>query len=573
MVEKRWSVAPVEADLRDRLAREIGSSPILATLLLHRGISSVEEARRFLDPKLIDLHDPLLLPGMERAAVRIQEAVARKERTAICGDYDVDGLSATALLVEFFRLIGHPVITSIPHRIEEGYGLKPEAVRRLAAEGVRLIITVDNGSSAVEEIALAGELGIDVVVTDHHQVPAPPPAPLALVNPWAEGSAYPFPHLAGVGVAFKLVWAIGQRFSRAKKLAPELREFLLEALAFAALGTISDVVPLIGENRILACHGLRALERTPRPGLRALVEAARKGAAEPLTSEQVAFRIAPVINAAGRLGNADVALRLLLSASPEEARALAGQLDGENRRRQRIEEEILRSVRERVRSEVSLDRDRAIVLADRSWHAGVVGIVAARVAEEFCRPTLLIALDGDTGRGSARSIAGVHICEALARCRSHLIAFGGHAHAAGVEVAGDRVDSFRAALMEAIPIPPSEMVSELSLEAEVALDELDRTLLAELDRLGPCGRGNSQPLFLARALSVAGAPRVMGQLGQHLSFYVRGGEAPALKAVAFGSGALAGSLAGPLDLAFLPMVNRWQGRESIELNVKAIRQS
>jgi single-stranded-DNA-specific exonuclease len=581
VVEKRWRVAAVDGAERDRLAGELRCSPLVAALLLRRGIQSPEEGTRFLDPKLLDLHDPLLLPDMGLAAERIERAVRDREPVAVCGDYDVDGLSATALLVEFFRLLGAPLRTHIPHRMEEGYGLSTAAVLRLAEEGVRLIITVDNGSSAAEEIALASARGVEVVVADHHQPSAVPPTPLALVNPWAAGSRYPFPYLAGAGVAFKLVWAISQRFSRSKKLSPEFRRFMLDGLALTALGTISDVVPLSGENRILAKHGLLALERSERPGLRRLVEYALRGKEEPLTAEQVAFRIGPAINAAGRLGSAESALRLLTTSSDEEARGLVALLEKENRRRQRIEGEILASVRARVRSEVDLAAERAIVLADPAWHPGVVGIVASRVVEEFHRPALLIALDGDRGRGSARSIAGVHIFDALGKCSAHLLGFGGHAYAAGVEVLAKSVEPLRRALGAAISLAPEEMVPELDIEAELALADLSPGLLSELARLEPHGAGNRPPLFAARSLEVAGSPRSMGQDGRHLSFFVKSGDpraagGAALKAVAFGRGGIAPSLLGPgarIDLAFQPMVNRWGGQERIELNVKEIRSS
>jgi single-stranded-DNA-specific exonuclease len=592
VVDKVWRVVPVDPAVRDRLAGELRVSPILAALLLSRGIGDAGEAGRFLDPRLAHLHDPLLLPDMERAAERIERAVGGGESIAVCGDYDVDGLSATALLVEFFRLLGKTVRTHVPDRLSEGYGLGRAAVSRLADEGVDLIITVDNGSSAVEAISLAASRGIDVVVADHHQPPEVPPPALALVNPWAPGSRYPFPYLAGVGVAFKLVWAISQRFSRSKKLSQPLRDFLLDSLALAALGTISDVVPLCGENRVLAKYGLRRLEETKSPGLRQLVEYAKRGRVEPLLAEHVAFRIGPAINAVGRLGNAGEALRLLTTSSEEEARRLVTVLDRENRRRRQIEAEIHADVRRRVEAEVDLELDRAIVLADPKWHPGVIGIVAARVVEEFCRPTLLIALDGGQGRGSARSIANVHICEALQRCSAHLIAFGGHAHAAGVEVAAGSVDALQRALNDAIPIPPSEMVPALEIEAEVGLPDLSPALLAELSRLEPFGSGNRPPLFAVRGLEVAGTPRIMGQDGAHLSFFVRSAFPPrsprgdgesrepspqaALKAVAFGRAHLSPTLSSQgrrFDLAFRPMINRWGGSERIELDVKEIRTS
>jgi len=474
-------------------------------------------------------------------------------------------------------------------------------MEQLAGEGIRLIITVDNGSSAVEEIALARGLGMEVVVTDHHQVPAVPPPAIALVNPWLKGSQYPFPGLSGAGVAFKLVWALSQRFSRSKKVSPEFRDFLVEALSLTALGTISDVVPLEGENRILAKHGLLSLEKSNHPGLRCLVAYGLRGNRGPLTASHVAFRIAPTLNAAGRLGDADLALRVLLTSSPDQARDLVAALEGENRRRQRIEEDILRTARDRVRREINLATDRAIVLADGGWHVGVLGIVASRLAEEFCRPTILISIDGDRGRGSARSIQGVDICSALKDCAEHLLGFGGHEGAAGVEISPRRIDSFRQALNEAIPLPPGDMVPQVEIELEVELRELSMGLIRELQSLEPHGYGNRSPVFLCRGLELAGEPRVMGQTGQHLSFLVRSGKgsrsssrdnsqdrarrsisrslsgiSPVLKAIAFGWGKEANGIAAsdtPVDLAFGLIRNSWGGEERLELQVKEMRRA
>jgi len=587
VVEKKWSFAVVDRAVRDRLATELNVSPILAGLLLNRGVSTADEAARFLSPRLADLHDPFLLPDMEPAVERIVRAVRNGEPIAICGDYDVDGLSSTALFVEFFRRVGTEVQTYIPNRIEDGYGLNATAVNRLANASIRLIITVDNGSSAGEEIELASARGVDVVVSDHHPPSDPLPRPLALVNPHHPASRYPFPHLAGVGVAYKLIWAISQNFSRSRKLSPEFREFMLEGLALVALGTISDVVPLHGENRVLAKFGLAALAESRRPGIRRLVERALRGEEEALRAEHVAFRIGPAINAVGRLGQAESGLRLLTTGSSVEADTLIADLESANRRRQEIERGITATVRDRVLAEVDLSRARAIVLADAGWHPGVVGIAAARAVDEFHRPTILIALNGKTGRGSARSIPGVNICEALGRCRQHLIGYGGHAYAAGVEIAADSVEGLRHSLQEAILSAPAEMLKVLDIEAEVSLNDLNQPLLSELERLEPHGAGNRAPLLATRELKVAGEPRPMGQDGRHLTFYVRGlapsaGEGstghpasrPAYRAVAFGRGESYRRLLAtgrPIDLAFRPRLNRWGGNERIELNVEEVR--
>jgi single-stranded-DNA-specific exonuclease len=572
VVEAKWRVHEAAAESREDLSRRLSCSPLLATLLHRRGVSGAEEARRFLSPKLGDLHDPFGLPDMERATERILRAVRSREPIAIFGDYDVDGISSTCLLHDFFRFIEYPVAYRLPDRLLEGYGIRAEAVRELAATGVKLIITVDNGVTAVKEVETANELGVDVVVTDHHQPGAVLPRAAAVVDPWAPGSTYPFQDLAGVGVTFKLVWALAQRFSRSTKLSPPLRDFLLESLALVALGTISDVVPLLGENRILAKFGLLALEKTQRPGLRMLVSSVlREG--EKLDAAHIGYRIGPRINAAGRLGKADAAIRLLLTRDREEAARLAAALDGENRRRQEIERSIYHEAREQVGRLVDVDSARAIVLAGEGWHPGVIGIVASRIAEEFCRPTVLLSLDGERARGSARSIPGVDLLGALECCGRCLLAFGGHSMAAGLEVDARRVDELREALGDAIPLAPREMVHEIEADCEVRLSDLTLDALGELSYLAPHGQGNPEPVFLLDGIDVVGEPRLLGADSRHLAFHVRDRSA-VRRAIAFGKGDLYPRLARPgarVSLLLEPQLSSWQGRSDIELKVRELR--
>jgi len=572
VVEKRWRIREAESEASARLAREIPCSPLVSKLLAKRGIADPGSAHRFLHPKLSHLHDPFALPGMTPAIDRIEEAIRRREPIAIFGDYDVDGISSTCLLQDFFAFIGYPVSYHLPNRLVDGYGLRSSNVRELAARGVKLIITVDNGSSATEEVELAALLGVDVVVTDHHLVPSDVPRAVAVVNPSAPGSSYPFKDLAGVGVAFKLIWALCQRLSRQTKVSDRLRAFLLESLALVALGTISDVVPLVGENRVLAHFGLRALEETKRPGLRRLVDSVRsRDEGARLEASHVGFWMGPRLNAAGRLGRAETAISLLLSQEDDEAQNLADTLESDNRRRQEIEREILESARELIRENVDLERDRAIVLGGEGWHAGVIGIVAARIAEEFARPTLLLTLDGERARGSARSVPGVHICRALASCAGHLAGFGGHEMAAGVEMSPQRIDDLRRALNEAITLRPEEMVPEIEVDAEVSLLELTPQALAEISLLEPFGHGNPRPLFVLRDAQVAGQPRLLGQEGRHLSFHLRQGGLT-LRAIAFDKGRLYGDLehATALSVLFRPKLSWWQGRSQVELDVREI---
>ncbi|MCZ6793565.1 MAG: single-stranded-DNA-specific exonuclease RecJ [Planctomycetota bacterium] len=575
VADKRWTVPDVDEDRRSRLAREVPCSRVVATLLLQRGIGEPTDARRFLRPRLTDLSDPETLPAMEAAVARIERAMHDGERILIFGDYDVDGISSTCLLLDFFRLVGHPVDFRLPNRLSEGYGLRKETVREFAKDGVGLVITVDNGSSSVEEVALASELGIDVVVTDHHQLPAELPRAAALVNPRAarEGEAG-FQDYAGVGVTFKLVWALCQRLTRARKLSPEFREFLLDSLALVALGTISDVVPLRGENRIFSRFGLRYLQKTERPGLRRLVDAALSGNAgdRQLDSSHVGFGLGPRLNAAGRLGRAELAVQLLMTEDDGEAGELLEMLERANDRRRKIEAEMCRRARDLVASEIDLSRERAIVLGDESWHAGVLGIVAARLAEEFYRPTLLVALSGSRSRGSARSIPRVHITDALGRCRDLLASYGGHAFAAGVEIDAARLPDLRRCLSDAIDVPVNDMVPEVEADCRINLDEVTPALLDELATLAPFGAGNPAPVLEARDLEVVGQPRLLGRDGRHISFFVRQNGC-ALRAVAFGKGDLHREIGGAarISLLFQPTWNVWRERKEIEMLVKEIR--
>ena len=579
MVEKKWKLPQLDDGFQEgpsiRVSQGDVASPLLSKLLRRRGILDEESAARFLHPKLGHLHDPFELPGMEEAVRRIETAIREGEKVAIFGDYDVDGISSTCLLCDFFRSIGFPVQYRLPNRLVEGYGLRSDAVRELAAAGARLIITVDNGSSACEEVDLASELGVDVVVTDHHQPPSVLPRACALVNPWVPGSSYRFKELAGVGVTFKLVWALCQRLSRQKKLSEEFRNFLLESLALVSLGTISDVVPLLGENRVLAKFGLIALERTRRPGLKLLVDSALNGRGDgrKIDASHIGFRLGPRINAVGRLGRADAAIRLLLAENDSEARELGQVLESENKRRQEIEQKMFDCARELVMNEVDLATTRAIVLAREGWHPGVLGIVAARITQEFFRPTLLIALEGGRGRGSARSVPGVHICQALSCCREHLISFGGHQMAAGVEVEPGRFAALRGALNRAISIDPARMVPEIEVDSQVSLSDLELGTIDQLSLLQPHGNGNPEPLLAAVGLDIAGEPRVLGDDGRHLAFHVRQ-EGVVLRAIAFGKGGLYRSIArsgARVSLLFEPRVSRWQGRCDVELNVREIR--
>ncbi len=574
MVESRWKVADHPEGDVGALASALGCAPLLARLLCLRGIRDLETARLFLQPKLSSLHDPFALPDMDRAVTRVDTAIRERHVVAIFGDYDVDGMTSTALLYEFFRFIEFPVICRLPDRLAEGYGLKSAAVEELAARGVQLIVTVDNGVSAVEAIHTARRLGVDVVVLDHHQPPPMLPPALAIVNPWLPSSTYPFKDLAGVGVTFKFVWALAQRFSRQTKLSAELRQFLVDSLGLVALGTISDLVPLLGENRVFARFGLTFLMETPRPGLRELVRiAVGDGGDRRLDARHVGFRIGPILNAAGRLGQAEIGLELLLSRDNSEARRIASFLESRNEERREIEKAICSEARTLVEKTVDLQADRAIVLGAHGWHAGVIGIVASRMTEEFFRPTVLVSFDGDRGRGSARSIPGVHISRALSDCEDCLLSHGGHEMAAGVEIFRDRMDDLRLRLNRAITVEPELMIPAIVADATVRLRELTVNAVGELARMEPYGAENREPLFLIERAEVVGSPRIIGKNGEHLTFHVRQ-DGCVRRAVAFGKADSHAMLTGPgvsVSLLVVPELSTWRNRTEVELKVRDLR--
>jgi len=420
-MEDRWVIRESDPGLSRDLARKLSISEPLSSILVARGFTDVDRARAFLTPRLDNMHDPFLFRDMEKASRRILQAVMKREKILIYGDYDVDGISSTALLYSLLLMVHADADYHIPDRLSEGYGMRPERIKRAAEEGAKLLITVDCGITSFEEVRLAKELGIDVVVTDHHEPGSQLPLAVAVINAKRADSIYPFRDLAGVGVAFKLAWAVAQSFSPTKKVSSEFRTFLLDAMALVALGTIADVVPLVDENRVFAKFGLKALEATTNPGLRALLEATGL-AGQRLRTNHIAFRLAPRINAAGRMGRAHLGMDLLTTGSTRKAEEVAAELERENRNRQKVEGEILTRALKRL-EELGSGSEKLVVLAEEGWHSGVTGIVAARLADTLRRPVVLIAIDGETGKGSARSVAGVHLYELLQNCSGRLIGF------------------------------------------------------------------------------------------------------------------------------------------------------
>ena len=448
---KQWRIHAHDSARIDALARSARISPVVARLLICRGLHDPVQVRSFLEPKLSSLREPGELPGVEAAAERITAAIQARQRIVIYGDYDVDGMSATSLLVGCLKLLGADVGYYVPHRLEEGYGLNHQALRSLASQGARLVITVDCGVASVSEAETAREIGLELVITDHHEFGEQLPPAAAIVHPRLPGSNYPFAGLSGSGVAFKLAWALCQQASGAKKVGERMKEYLLSAIGLAALGTVADVVPLVDENRVLVQHGLASLKQRPGLGIAALMRLAELDKKPRLDSDDIGFTIAPRLNAAGRLGQAQLGVELLSTTSPERANALAEYLSELNGSRQSLERSIYLAANKQAQEEYDVDQDSALVLADRGWHPGVIGIVAGRLAEKFHRPVVLVALDElgvKPGVGSARSVPGFNLHEALANCTQHLLSHGGHAAAAGLKIDETNLDAFRSDFCE-----------------------------------------------------------------------------------------------------------------------------
>ncbi len=572
-MSRKWTFHPHDAAAIRRLCGQLRVSPLLAQVLIARGKSDADVARRFLDAKLGDLNDPSLLPGINAAAEHIVQAVSDKRRITIYGDYDVDGVTGTSILWHCLQLSGANVDYYIPCRMEEGYGLNKAALQQLHEEDPkRLVVSVDCGIASVEEAALARSIGLDLIVTDHHHIGARLPDAQVLVHPRLPGSEYPFGELCGAGVAFKLAWAICQRLGDGKKASPRMREFLKQAVGLASVGTVADVVPLEEENRVIVRYGLMTLKEQSSIGMKALMKVAGLMDKEELRSDDIGFSLAPRINAAGRLGQARLAVELLTTDNRERALKLAEYLDQLNDNRKTVERRILRQAKEMVAEHPEWEQHKTLVLAHHDWHPGVIGIVASRVAEEFGKPSILIALKDDgTGTGSGRSWAGFDLYSGLSACREHLITFGGHKAAAGVKVSAPNVPVFREAFATwaAENFHPTAEDTQLRIDAEVLLSEVNYRAVQELERLGPFGQANPQPRFVTSQVELAEPPRTMGEGDRHLSIRVRQ-NGTILRAIAFGRGEWAEELQthrGPFAISFAPVISTFNGFNRVELQL------
>jgi single-stranded-DNA-specific exonuclease len=567
---RRWIETQVDGEAAVRLAAALRLHPLAARVLAARGLAEPADAERFLAAKLTDLPDPFTMKGMDAAVARIVRALEAGERIACYGDYDVDGVTSTVLLAGFLRAAGADVVTYTPHRLVEGYGLNTGAVGKLGERGVQLLVTLDCGITSVEEVRAAADLGLDTVVVDHHTVPIELPAASAILNPHQPGCPYPSKDLAAVGVTFALVMALRKRLREAGWFRLDARRpepNLKEALDLVALGTIADVVPLVGANRILVRWGLEELAHTKRPGLRALKRVAGVPDGVAVSAGQVGFRLAPRINAAGRLDDAGRGVRLLLTDDPAAAQALAEELDRENASRQEIERRILDEALTDAAARVAAGA-RGLVLARDGWHPGVVGIVASRVAERFHRPAVLVGIAEDgVGKGSGRSIEGFHLYDALAACAGHLSRFGGHKHAAGVTIERAAVDGFRAAFERHAQerLTDEDLVPRCRIDGWVAQDEVSEHAAEALQRLGPFGAGHPEPVFALRG--GAAKARTVGAGGKHLKLALGRG----LDAIGFGMGDRLADCGGPVEAAFTVGFDEWDGTRRLQLRLRDLR--
>jgi len=565
-LKKVWAITSPNKEKSQELSAALNISDILAQVLINRNITAIESAQQFLNPKLSDMIDPSLMPGIEKGVERVNQALANKEKITIYGDYDVDGITSTSILWHLFEMLGADVDYYIPHRIEEGYGLNPTSIKELAGSGTNLIITVDCGVTAIEEVALAKELGVDVVITDHHQMKAKLPDAAAIVHPLLDES-YLGPYSAGAMVAFKLAWAVSNQYKRDKKLYPKLREFLLNATNFAAMGTIADVVSLVGENRSLTHYGLRAMPSSELPGIRALLSASGLEGKN-LDSQSIAFGIAPMLNAAGRMGHARLAVELLTSDNDLKSIRIVEYLKQQNTKRRSTERKILKQANELITTH-KLDHpdQKSIVLANENWHQGVVGIVASRVIDKYYRPTILFNTSNGTSVGSARSIEGFNILKAIEACAEHLIGFGGHAMAAGLQIETRKVADFSLAFEEYTRknLCEKAAVSNLQIDGEYPIGQFDLKLVDQLDRLGPFGKANPKPVFATRGVRLVGRPKTVGAKGEHLQMTIKDSTA-SVRCIGFRMGNLEKKVqeADYFSVAYEPQVNTYNGASNVQ---------
>ena len=574
--EYRWTfpvaeLSPTDMEKIKRLSDELTVSPVIAEILVRRGIDTFDRAKRFFRPSLDDLHDPFLMDGMDLAVERIVRAIANKEKLLVYGDYDVDGTNGAALLWTFLNSVHANVEYFIPDRIKDGYGLSISGIERAKGRGVQLLVAVDCGITALKPVERAHELGLDVIICDHHEPADVIPSAFAVLDPLKPTCRYPFKALCGCSVAFKLIQALSQN----PVLGPYLEDggqSIDQYLDFVTLATTADIVNLTGENRVLVKLGLELLNTNPRPGVHALIESSglRLGT---ITAGQIVFVLAPRINAVGRLGDATRAVELLTSDSFTVALERARVFEEENRNRRKIDEETFIEAQEIVERFLDIDNEGAIILHQETWHPGVIGIVASRLVERYYRPTIMMTTVDGVAKGSARSVAGFDIYQALKRCEDKLVQFGGHKYAAGLSVEIDRLDEFKEAFnLVAKELLTEELLTpEIRIDAEIPLQEITPKFVRVLSQFAPFGPGNMRPVFVARNVELYGTPRIVGR--NHLKFKVRS-NGQVFDAIGFNLGSLIEQLLHgrkTLDIAFSLDEGEYAGEAVPQLKIRDLK--
>ena len=538
---------------------------LIVTVLINRGIDTLKEARLFFRPECNNLYDPFLMKGMDLAVDRVIQAIHNKERIFIYGDYDVDGITSASMLYLFLEERGLPVTFHIPNRLREGYGLSESGIQQAAQMGATLMISVDCGITAIEEVKYANQLGIDTIISDHHEPGKILPDAVAILDPKLEDCDYPFKELAGVGVAFKLIQGLVNKMGLDE-------EAFRKYVDFVALGSTADIVPLIDENRVLVKKGLEKINQLDRVGIRALVESSGL-TRKMIGTGQIVFILAPRINAVGRMGSAERAVRLLITESEQQSRSIATVLETENQNRKNVDEETFLDALNIVETECDIEKNQAVVLAKEGWHSGVIGIVASRIVERVFRPTIMIAIENGVGKGSARSIPNFDIYSALKQCKEHLLGFGGHRYAAGMTILPEKISAFREAFYKiaSIEIPEEDLIQKVYVDAEIKLPEITDKVVRILNRIAPFGPQNMRPVFLSRNLDVVGSPRIVGK--NHLKFKVRQGG-KVFDAIGFDLGDLLYRLTpgeSNLDMVYVVEENFYLNQSRVQLRVKDLK--
>ncbi len=579
MAERKWHFTSHDPAVIDALQANHHLSPILAQLMAARGIHQYQEVKQFLDVRISDLQDPSQLPGACEAAKVILDAINTKQRIWIYGDYDADGMTSTAILYRCIQKLGGQVKYHVPNRLEDGYGLSNEALDIIHRRGADLVITVDCGVASIASAAHAKSLGLTLIITDHHTMSDSLPEAAAIVHPGLPGCHPMLQNLCGAGVAFKVAWALCQLSNfdpdkpDEKRVAPQMRQFLLMALGWAAIGTVADVVPLVGENRILVRYGLASLKSHPGLGIQQLMQITKLDEKAALKSDDIGFTLAPRLNAAGRLGQAQLAVELLTTQEHSRAEALAEYIHQLNVSRDSLDRKIFSSATKTLKDDYDVENDSAIVLADHQWHVGVIGIASGRLAEKFGLPTVLIALDpagSRPGTGSCRTAGGLDLYQALKACSEHLEGFGGHKAAAGLQILPENVDAFRQAFWDYAQqhMNPEDRLRPLAIDAEASLHQLTLETMFQIDKMAPFGQGNPVPTICSCEVELID-PKTMGGGDRHFSVQVKQFDST-MRAVAFGKADWVEPLValdGLVDIAYKPVINEFRGFKRVELQL------